>query len=392
MAQTAAQIVDTLAAGRDLAHETAIREIRAEILALPSIRKHRLSNTEFSTREFVLVRVRLENGIEGIGEAAVLGGPRWAEESVESIQAVILRYLAPALEGCSASNPAEAAARMGRAAFRNNSAKGALETAIFDALARTLDAPLATLFGGALRSRVPVLWALASGDADQEVAEAQDKLALREHRDFKIKLGFASPEEDMRRLTRLREGVPGMRRLVVDVNQGWTEATFRRYLPQLQELGVDLIEQPLPGDDFEGMARVAALSPIPLMEDEAAFTHREIARAGNMGCGSVYSLKLVKSGGLMALGQAARVAEASGMELYGGCLLEGSIGAAAHLAVFASLPRLHWGCEHFGPRLHVAEIVRDPLKFENFELCLPEGPGLGVHLDEDRLREAVRAG
>lgn len=390
MAYSTAEVVDTVTQDQDFISRTAIREIRAQIVTLPSIRAHRLSNTEFSKREFVLVRVRLANGIEGIGEAAVLGGPRWAEESVESIQAVVTRYLSPALIGCPAARPAEVAARMSRAAFRNNSAKGAIETATFDALARSLDVSVTTLLGGALRESVPVLWALASGDADQEVEEARAKLATREHRDFKIKLGFASPESDLRRLQKLRDEVPEMRRLIVDVNQAWSEADCRRYLPILKELQVDLIEQPLPGDDFEGMARVAAQSPIPLMVDEAAFSHREITRAGTMGCGSVYSLKLVKSGGLMALSQAARVAESSGMELYGGCLLEGSIGAAAHLAVFATLPRLPWGCEHFGPRLHVSEIVCDPLVIEDFHLRVPQGPGLGVHLDEDRLRDALR--
>lgn len=391
MTQYAADLIQDFAARTGPASDTTIREITTTIMALPSIRQHRLSHTAVSTREFVLVRVRLENGVEGIGEAAVLGGPRWAEESVESIKAVIDRYLTPVLIGCAAAHWTEAVTRMNRVAFRNNAAKGAVETAILDALARTLNVPLTNLFGGALRDRVPVLWALASGDVEQEIAEAKDKLERREHKDFKIKLGFATPKEDLLRLTKLREALPDIGRLIVDVNQGWSEADCVRFLPALEELNVSLIEQPLPYDDFEGMARVASKSSIPLMVDEAAFSHREIARAGNMGCGSVYSLKLVKSGGLMAMSQAAKVAEASGMELYGGCLLEGSIGAAAHLAVFASLPRLAWGCEHFGPKMHRREIVRNPLKFENFQLLLPEGPGLGVQLDEAAVRDYTRA-
>lgn len=390
MTQSAADLMQNSATRTDPASDTMIREITTTIMALPSIRQHRLSNTAFSTREFVLVRVRLENGIEGIGEAAVLGGPRWAEESVESIKAVIDRYLSPVLIGCPATNWTDTATKMKRAAFRNNAAKGAVETAILDALTRTHDVPLVNLFGGASRDRVPVLWALASGDVDQEIAEAQDKLARREHKDFKVKLGFATPKEDLFRLTKLRETLPEMGRLIVDVNQGWSEADCLRFLPALEELDVSLIEQPLPYDDFEGMARVASKSSIPLMVDEAAFTHREIARAGNMGCGSVYSLKMVKSGGLMAMSQAAKVAESSGMELYGGCLLEGSIGAAAHLAVFAALPKLTWGCEHFGPKMHRREIVRDPLQFEDFHLLLPDGPGLGMELDEDAVREFAR--
>jgi muconate cycloisomerase len=84
------------------------------------------------------------------------------------------------------------------------------------------------------------------------------------------------------------------------------------------------------------------------------------------------------------------VAEASGMALYGGCLLESSIGAAAHLAAFATLPRLPWGTEHFGPRILVDDVVTEGLRFEDFEVRLPDGPGLGVTLDEDRIRDFAR--
>ncbi|MFX7705323.1 enolase C-terminal domain-like protein, partial [Acinetobacter baumannii] len=77
----------------------------------------------------------------------------------------------------------------------------------------------------------------------------------------------------------------------------------------------------------------------------------ELALAATFACGSVYSLKLVKSGSLFELKRTAGVAAAHGLELYGGCLLESSIGAAAHLAVFSTLPTLEWGTEHFGPRI-----------------------------------------
>jgi muconate cycloisomerase len=369
---------------------TRIRAIETAIILAPTVRRHKLSNTEVMHREFVLVRARLENGVEGIGEAAVLGGPRWAEESVESIKAVIDHYIAPALAGLPASRPEAAAAAMSRAAARNYSAKAGVDSAIHDALGRTLDLPVHVLLGGAVRERFSVIWALASGNAEQELEEALSKLALREMRRFKIKLGFATPAEDLRRLRTLRGGLPAEAELIVDVNQAWSEADCLRFLPALGELGVTLIEQPLPADDLEAMARVAARSSIPLMVDEAGFTCKEIARAGRMGCGSVYSLKLVKSGGLRELKRAAAVAEASGMALYGGCLLESSIGAAAHLAAFATLPRLPWGTEQFGPRILVDDVVTEGLQFEDFEVLLPEGPGLGVTLDEDRLRSFAR--
>jgi muconate cycloisomerase len=375
---------------RALLTDTAIRAIAATIIEAPTTRRHRLSNTEVTHQGYVLVRVTLDNGATGIGEASTLGGPRWAEESVESIAAVITHYLAPALLGQPAIAFEANALRLAKAATRNFSAKAAIESALLDACGKTLALPASDLLGGAVRQRVGVLWALASGDSAQELDEAREKLRRREHRDFKIKLGFHRAEDDLKRLQALRAGLGDDVRLIVDVNQAWSEAECIRFMPALEELGIALIEQPVAATQVEAMARVAARTAIPLLIDEAAFTKEELARTAALGCGSVYSLKLVKSGGLFELKRAAAVAAAHGLELYGGCLLESSIGAAAHLAVFSTLPKLEWGTEHFGPRILVRDLVTTPLRFENFEVVIPDGPGLGIDLDEDAVRAFSR--
>lgn len=385
-----AETPTTAPAPRALVAATRIRRISASIIEAPTTRRHRLSNTEITRQGYVLVRVLLENGATGIGEASTLGGPRWAEESVESIAAAVEGYLAPALLGEPAIAFEANAMRLAKAASRNFAAKAAVETALIDACGKTLDLPASDLLGGAVRERVGVLWALASGDSGQELEEAREKLKRREHRDFKIKLGFHAPADDLKRLEVLRSGLGDDIRLIVDVNQAWSEADCIRYMPALEDLGIVLVEQPVPAAQVDAMARVAARTSIPLLIDEAAFTKEELARTAALGCGSVYSLKLVKSGGLFELKRAAGVAAAHGLELYGGCLLESSIGAAAHLAVFATLPRLEWGTEHFGPKILVQDLVTNPLRFENFEIVLPDGPGIGVTLDEDRVRAFAR--
>jgi muconate cycloisomerase len=349
-----------------------------------------LSNTEIAHQGYVLVRVMLENGVTGIGEASTLGGPRWAEESVESIKAAVDHYLAPAIRGLPAAGFESIALVMGKAATRNYAAKAAIESALFDAVGKSFNLPAHALLGGAVRTEVDVIWALASGDAVQEVEEAQEKLLRREHRDFKVKLGFFDPETDIRRIEALRLGLGSEVKIIVDINQAWSEAQCIRFIPRLEELDVALIEQPLPAGQFDALARIAARSAIPVLVDESAFTKEEIARAGARACGSVYSLKLVKSGGLLELKRAAAVAAAQGMELYGGCLLESSVGAAAHLAVFSTLPKLEWGTEHFGPKILVDDLVTESLVFSNFKLLLPTGPGLGIELDEDRVRAMAR--
>lgn len=372
--------------------EMVIENISSTIVDIPTTRIHKLSNTQIQHQSYVIVCVTLANGATGYGEAATLGGPRWAEESVESIKAVIDFYLAPVLSGECASQIEKCALKMHAAATRNYAAKSAIESALFDAVGKTLSLPASVLMGGSVRRSIPLTWALASGDADQEIDESKIKIARRQARHFKIKFGFMSPEDDIVRLRRIVDALPADTRIIVDVNQGWSEATAIKWLPALVELNVSLIEQPLPASQPEALARVARRIDVPILVDEGTFTLQEIARAGFSGAGSVLSLKLVKSGGLLEMKRAAAVASANGMQLYGGCLLESGIGAAAHLSAFSTLPRLEWGTEQFGPMILENDLVSPGISYENFEVKCPEGPGLGITVAENFLKDYSRKG
>ena len=381
----------TITVPADLRRDLAIQAIRTTIVDVPTVRRHKLSQTSVTAQSYVIVELRLANGAIGIGEAATLGGPRWSEESVEAIKANIDTYLAPALLGMSADRFEVAGATMDAAAKRNNAAQAAIETAMFDAVGRTLGVPAALLLGGVVRDRVPVLWTLASGDLGQEIEEAEKKLAARLHNTFKIKIGAMSPQDDLARLRRLATALEGRASLIVDANQAWDETTSVRCLPVLAELGVKLVEQPLPAWDIAGMARVRARSAVPLMADECVFSPQEMLIVAAAGAADVISLKLVKHGGMLNLRKVAAVAEAAGIGLYGGCLLESSVGAAAHLQAFAGLRELAWGCEHFGPQILTDDLVTEPLHFADFHVHLPTGPGIGVTLDQDKLRRYARS-
>jgi muconate cycloisomerase len=373
-----------------LQRDFAIASIRSTIVDVPTVRRHELSSLSVTAQSYVIVELRLTNGVEGIGEAATLGGPRWSEESVESIKATIDVYLAPAIIGAPANRFEAARIRMDEAAKRNNAAKAAIESALFDAVGKSLGVSAVQLLGGAVRESVPVLWTLASGDPAQEIEEAEKKLDARLHDTFKIKIGARSPEADVARLRRLADALAGRASLIVDANQAWDETTALRCLPVLAELGVRLVEQPLPAWNLAGMARLHARSTVPLMADEGVFSAHDMLDVARAGAADVVSLKLVKHGGLLATRDVAAVAEAAGIGLYGGCLLESSIGAAAHLQVFAGLRELPWGCEHFGPQILVDDLVEEPLHFADFCIHLPAGPGLGVTLDQDKLCHYAR--
>ena len=132
----------------DLQRDLAIVSIRSTIVDVPTVRSHQLSSLSVTAQSYVIVELRLANGVEGIGEAATLGGPRWSEESVESIKATIDAYLAPALLGARADRFEAARSRMDAAAKRNNAAKAAIESALFDAVGKTLGVPAVQFLGG----------------------------------------------------------------------------------------------------------------------------------------------------------------------------------------------------------------------------------------------------
>jgi muconate cycloisomerase len=382
---------DNVIVPADLRRDLAIEAITTTIVDVPTVRRHKLSQTSVTAQSYVIVELHLANGVTGIGEAATLGGPRWSEESVEAIKANIDAYLAPPLLGLSADRFTDAGARMDAAAKRNNAAKAAIDTALFDAVGKTLDVPAALLLGGIVRDRFPVLWTLASGDPGQEVAEAEAKLAARLHNTFKVKIGAQTPEADLARLRRLTGELQGRASFIVDANQAWDETTAVRCLPALAEMGVRLVEQPLPAWNIQGMARVRTRSIVPLMADESVFSPHDMLDVARAAAADAVSLKLVKHASLLNLRNVAAVAEAAGIGLYGGCLLESSIGAAAHLHAFAGLRTLEWGCEHFGPQILTDDLVQEPLRFADFHIHLPAGPGIGVTLDRDKLRRYARA-
>lgn len=369
------------AAGGDLCRATAIRRISARIVEAPTTRKHKLSNTSVSHQGYIFVTVELENGVTGYGEGSTLGGPRWAEESVEAMKANIEAYLAPALIGHAACLAEEATLKMDRAAKRNYTAKSAIDMALLDAMGKVLNVPAHVLLGGAVRTSFDAIWALASGDAAQEVDEAQAMIQRGWFRRFKIKLGFADPATDLARLAALQKALPEGTPLVADVNQAWSEAECIRFLPQLDDLGVTLIEQPIAAGQTEASARVALRSAVPIMMDESVSTLAEAAQEAAAATGSVLSLKLCKHGSARNLKRVAGIAAARGVQMYGGCLLESSIGAAGHLHVFATLPKLEWGTEQFGPKILVEDLVTEGLRYEGFQVHLPEGPGLGITPD-----------
>ncbi|HEV7757008.1 MAG TPA: muconate/chloromuconate family cycloisomerase [Mycobacteriales bacterium] len=368
-----------------------VERLETTILDVPLRRPHRFARASMDAQPMLLVRVHTAGGVTGIGEGVVPGGPWWGGESVETMKAIVDTYLAPVVVGQEVDRIADIQQRMHDVSAENLFAKAAVEVALHDAWGRTLGVPVHTLLGGLARDSIAVTWALGTEEAGVVVDEALEKLDSGQHHSFKLKMGAQSPEDDTRRIVEIASKLACRAGVRVDLNARWDRLTSLRYLPRLVEAGVELIEQPVPAEDIEGMVAINAALPIPVMADESLRTPRDAYRLARLGAADVYSLKTTKSGGLRNTRMIADVAAAAAIPCHGGTAIEGPIGTAGSLHLACALPNVTFGSELFGPLLMREELLTTPLEYRDGHLHLPSGPGLGVELDPDAVAKFTRS-
>ncbi len=369
---------------------TTIERVETVILDLPTIRQHVLAMATMKTQSVVLVRITASDGVVGWGEGTTIGGLSYGEESVEGMALAIDTYMTPLLIGLNADAVGAAMARVGAFVQGNNTAKCAVETALQDGAARRLGVPLSTLFGGRVRDRMACAWTLASGQSDLDIAEAERLLDARRHNIFKLKIGKRALADDIAHIAAIKRALGNRASVRVDVNQAWSVTEARRGLAALADAGADLVEQPVRRQHLGALAQLTRDFPIAVMADEILRGPEDAFRVAAAGGADVFSVKLSQSGGVGPAAKVAAIAEAAGIGLYGGTMIETGVGTAAAAQLFATVPRLEWGTELFGPLLFTDELLTAPLRYEDFTLIVPDGPGIGVDIDPARLDDLRR--
>lgn len=367
-----------------------VESIDTVIVDIPTVRPHRFSTLSIDHQSHVIARLRTAQGVEGIGEAVVPGGPWWGGESVESIKVMIDTYLAPTVVGQEVTRVERILAGMDRVAARNSYAKACVEMALYDAWGRAWGVPVHQLLGGLYRDAIPVTWALGAEDAAEVTAEAEELLAAGRHQSFKLKMGAAAPKQDVERVLAVARALGESASIRVDLNTAWDELTAQRWLPVLEDGGIDLIEQPVPGWNLAAMARLSQRLTIPVMADESLRSTHDAVEICSGNAADVLSVKVHKLGGLAAVRKVAAIAEAAGVPCHGGTSIETSVGTAAAAHVYCADPGVSYGSEIFGPLLLADDIVEEPLSYAGGELAVPRGAGLGVQLDLAKLAKFQR--
>lgn len=377
---------------QDSIQATSIRVERVEtvLVDLPTIRPHKLSVAVMNGQTLMLVKVTCSDGTTGIGEGTTICGLAYGGESPESMKLAIDTYFAPLMIGQDAGRVQALMARIGGMVKDNRFAKSAVETALLDALGKRIGLPVSELLGGRQRNRLPVAWTLASGDTARDIAEGEKMLDLRRHRIFKLKIGAKSLREDITHVAEIKGAFGDRAAVRVDVNMAWNEVEAAWGMAALADAGCELVEQPVAS--ASGLSRLVRRFPTALMADESLTGPESAFEIARVRGADVFAIKIEQNGGLFAAQRTAAIADAAGIGLYGGTMLEGAPGTVASAHLFATFPRLDWGTELFGPLLLTEEILQTPLDYSDFALTVPHGPGLGIALDEDRVAFFARDG
>ncbi|MDZ5083856.1 MULTISPECIES: mandelate racemase/muconate lactonizing enzyme family protein [Mycobacteriaceae] len=345
------------------------------------------------------MRIDTDEGVHGWGETPAIptwGGSqmRYGGESPETVLALVRDYLFEAIRGLDPREPRIVHRAMDRVAKGAPYAKAAIDIACYDIAGKSLGVPVHTLLGGKCRDGVRITHSLGLMPIADALEEAQSAVA-EGITVFKLKTGIDG-ERDVELMRQMRAVVGDDVELRVDANEGYpTIAEAVRITLRQQEYGLLLCEQPVSG--AHGLAEVARRIGVPVMADESAWTVHDILELHQRGAAECFSCYVTKPGGLWRARQQAEFAAAMGLYHDVGGSIEFGIGTAAnlHLGVAAEAAILPSVCPVTtvqgaqGPRIagvyYLDDLITEPFTFRDGILLCPDGPGLGIEVDQDKL-------
>ncbi|MCC6589250.1 MAG: hypothetical protein IT168_21310 [Bryobacterales bacterium] len=358
---------------------------RVEIIPIRAPRKEAVKSglnraSPVTASEFGIVRIETAAGLEGLGEISITY-PRIGHTLCYAARHLI----APALIGRDASAVTATLAEVDRLLAGELSApyiRAAFEIALLDLAGKRAGLPLYDLLGGKMRERIPLAWGIYQKAPDEMAFDAAKAVADGYHA-IKLKVGRRL-EDDLAAVKAVAQAV-GARPLRLDANAAWTSvAEAARAIDAFAQIAqIDWIEQPLPRRNLEGLRMLRQRCGVPIMADESCQTLRDAYELARAEAADVWNVYVVEAGGVVAAAQIFALAAAVDIPCILGSQAEMAIGTAACAHLAAAMPNLPHAIETFGPLRYQSDIVNAAIPIQNGYLNPPDGPGLGVTLNED---------
>jgi L-alanine-DL-glutamate epimerase-like enolase superfamily enzyme len=365
-----------------------ITGLRSTPVAVPFTQPEAWAFGERTGMVSVLLEVDTDEGLVGLGEAA-------AYPSADIIEAV-LRTVEPLVVGETVFNIERIMKRINIVGTwhhvqATSPAIAAVEMALWDLVGKASNQPVVNLFGGRVRDEVEYFYYLSRKSPEGMAADAK----VGRDAGFKVfylKACSADPSEDIERVEAVHAAIGPGAGIRVDANESWTAGAAIRILNEMARYGLELAEQPVTGRNLSEMAYLRSRLDVPLLANEASWTRYHHLEIIKQGAADVVSVDNQMDGGLSNLKAGAAMLEVAGIPVLKHSLGELGVATYAGAHLLASIPNALFASQAYGSFL-ADDIVEgaSPLPYRNGCLTVPDGPGLGVTLDAERVAKYAEA-
>ena len=337
--------------------------------------------------EFVLTRIHTDEGITGVGEVPPL--PPLSPESQPVIVDVQKKWLVPGLLGMDPFETEAIWEKMDFIAPTYTMAKAAIDMALWDIMGNSLDMPVHRLMGGSKPEKIPNV-GLVGIDKPEVVADVAEGFVKKGYQGIRLKI---APGSDVDCVAAVRDAIGGGVDLRVDCNQGYRTAEAVKMIRDIEPYGIEFVEQPTVWWDFKGMAEVAMAVDTPLMAHESMYLLSDVKNLIDAGAVGVMGLKTYRPwGGLTGARRLLEMARVMNIPCMFHDDLEMSVSLAAATQIITAYRNvITHKCELSGyPEWMGDDVTTESVRFEKGYVHVPEGPGLGVELDEDKVEKYTK--
>lgn len=339
-------------------------------------------------RPAVVVKITADNGAVGWGQSVPI--PKWSYETLETVHSTLTRHLAPELLGRDPFDMDAIHAAMNRTIAPSFSTgqpmcKAGVDLALFDLTGKLLKQFAAQRWGRKGRDRLTLSWTLNPRTLNEvESLIAQGR--ARGYRHFNVKVA-PDPKFDLELCRLVKRLVPdGF--LWADANGGYDEETALAVAPKLADIGVPVLEQPLPANRLTGYRRLTKQGALPIIMDEGVVSSVELEEFIKLELLDGVAIKPARCGGITEARRQVEIVQRAGLMFLGSGLTDPDISLAASLALYGAYD-LKYPAALNGPQFLGGSILKHPFEVKDGELAVPTGHGLGVEVDEAKLREML---
>lgn len=359
-----------------------ITELKTTVVAVPFTGDELWAWGGRSGLTSVILEMKTDDGLTGLGEAPGYPTPEIVLAVIRSLEGLVIGENPFHIERIFKKMSVVGGWHHVRA---SSTGIAAIEMACWDIVGKACTQPLINLFGGPVRDRVEYMYYLIRKPAAQLAADAR-KAVERGFRTLYLKVGTTKPEEDVELVAAIREGAGEQALIRVDANEAWSSAAAIRIIPQMERYKLELVEQPVSARNLTEMAYVRSRIETPVLANEASWTRYDALEVIRHNAADVISLDHQMDGGLLNLKRGAGLCETAGLPVLKHTLGELGISTYAALHVMASTPNFLYANQAYASFL-ADDIIEGtgPLPYQNGSLAIPQGPGIGVKLDRDKL-------